>query len=342
MNNEINFFPPSPIKDSSNKWRNILGVATILLGIGTIFGWQFIRFSFERPELVNKFITEVISSENGQAGGDLLVDPPEISKPKLPELIGEMAVAEDFTAKSMIVKDGKTGVILFSKDPYVVRPIASITKLMSALIILEKNPDWTKTAVVIGEDSLDTHMYAGDIYTFQDLWDAALIGSSNKAIKTLANALGWPEEAFVERMKEKAKELGMSNTSFADPTGLGDENMSTASDLSILLDAALAQEKIRESLGKKELNLYSEERAKAHHMWNTNWLLLGWVPHDFANFLGGKTGYTAAAGYSFAMQVANDSTHAINVVVLGTEAHEARFTEARDIAKWTFENYRWP
>ncbi|MBU0596829.1 serine hydrolase [Patescibacteria group bacterium] len=339
-----NFLPPDPIQDTSNKWRNVIGVLAILLGISTILGWQFIRYSFERPELLNKFIAETVgeAGELVQAGGDIVVNPPHFPEPSLPKLKGELIPETDFSAMAMIVKDKKTGAILYNKNEYDDRAIASLTKLMSALVLLEKDIDWATTTQVVGGDWMGTHMYEGDTYTLQELWDATLIGSSNKAIKSLANALDWPEEAFIERMNQKARELGMSKTNFTDTTGLDEGDTSTASDIVILLEEALNHPEILESLHKPELTLYSNERGKSHHMWNTNWLLLGWIDNDLVDLKGGKTGYTPAAGYNFIMQVADEVGHTINVVVLGTESHEARFTEARDIAYWTFQNYEWP
>src|SRR3989338_1037104 len=339
-----NFFPPDPLNDPSNKWRNMLVVSMLLVGAGIAGGIQFIHLSPKQAEFVGQILPRIhiIEQTGAQTGGDITIEPPVIPEPQLPELVGEMPAAETFSAKSIVVKDRETGVLLYSKNPYDVRPIASVTKLMSALVLLEKNIDWAATTTVIGEDSLDAHMYAGDTYTLKELWDAALIGSSNKAILTLAHAIDWPVEAFVERMNQKALELGMSSTRFVDPTGLGDENASSASDIAMLLEEALLQPAIEETLAQKELTLYSQERKKSHHLWNTNWLLLGWIENDFAAIPGGKTGYTLAAGYNFVVQIGNESGHEVSVVVLGAESHEARFTEAKDIAQWAFENYRWP
>jgi D-alanyl-D-alanine carboxypeptidase (penicillin-binding protein 5/6) len=192
-------------------------------------------------------------------------------------------------------------------------------------------------------------MDAGYTYTLDELWQAALVGSSNKAVLTLANALEWPnssaggsEVIFVERMNQKALELGMADTHFKDPTGLSEENIASASDIAILLNEALRQDKVRETLQIKEINLYSKERKKNHHIWNTDWLLLGWIPQAFPEFIGGKTGYISASGYNFAMQVGDGLGHKINVVILGAASHEARFTEAKQAAEWAFANYTWP
>lgn len=338
-----NFLPPDPIKeDKSNTWRSLILIVLIIIGGGLIF-INFHKSNKEGDIFVFKYVTplELVQSLLPRIGGDIVIDPPVINKPKLPELQGEMLDSNTFTAEGIIVKDKETGTVLYAKNEYGKRPIASVTKLMSALVLLEKNPDWTTTTVVIGPDSLDTHVYAGDTFTLDELWQATLIGSSNKAVLSLANAMDWPMEAFVERMNQKALELGMTDTFFTDPSGLDDTNVSTPSDLSILLDEALKQEKIKSTVLMPELNLYSVERKTKHHLWNTDWVLLGWIPNNFDVFNGGKTGFITASGYNFVMQ-AGKNGHLINVVILGAADHEKRFTEARDVANWVFANYKWP
>lgn len=295
----------------------------------TYLGESMLPFSFNKP----------IQKEPQK---NIVVELPVIAPP-VPEFTGEeMLDVEEFTAQGLLVKDAETGMVLLAKNEYGVQAIASITKLMSALLLLEQDPDWTSTTTVVSEDLSDAHMYAGDVYTLEELWYAALVASSNKAIMSLADAVGWQREAFVARMNEKAYELGMGDTYFADPTGLDSRNVSSPSDISILLQEALRHEKIKDALLTKEYTLYSEKRDKSHHMWNTNWILLGWIPNDFAEFIGGKTGYIPAAGYNFVCDVADEFGHVVHVIAFGTESHTARFTEARDAANWAFENYTWP
>lgn len=337
------FGPEKPFDRFSFLWKLVTGFLVIMIVSGVFFLFNKLKLSSELQEMSLFFETmQTVSLNKAQAGGDVVMAPMVMPQVKLPELVGTLASPENFNAKSIIIKDHETGIVLYKKNEYDKRSIASITKLMSALIMLEKKPDWTSKTVVIGADSLDTHMYAGDTYTLDELWHAALVGSSNKAILSLANALDWPIEAFVERMNSKARELGMIDSVFAEPTGLDEENKSTASDLAILLSEAMKHEKIREALLTTEYNLYSNEREKSHHMWSTNWLLLNWIKSDFGTLYGGKTGYTNAAGYSFVMEVSDKNNHIIDVVVLGTDEHEARFTEARDVAKNVFESYKWP
>ncbi len=339
-----NFLPPDPLKEPSNRWHNILGIACVVIAVG-IFGTAALSQQTGESQTFSGKIIEtlkVVQNLSNKSGGDVEVAPPKIEPPKLPVLQSEMISAEQFTAKGMIVKDHATGAVLFRKNEYTPRPIASITKLMSALVILEKQPDWTATTTVVSDALSDTHMYAGDTYTLQDLWEAGLVGSSNKAIMTLADAVGWPRVAFVERMNQKALELGMTQTRFTEPTGLDEGNVSTPSDIAMLLSHALTFESIETALMQTEKTLYSKERKKNEHMWSTNWLLLGWIPNTLT-LHGGKTGFIDASGYNFAMQAENsEKKYVLDVVVLGADVHEARFTEARDIAEWVSLHYRWP
>lgn len=321
------------------RWRAVVAVLVlVLVGAGGLL---------RQLGVGNQMVLEKIESltpnkvmQKFKIGGDIEVPPP-IVKPQLPELIGEILPPESFTAHSVMVKDRETGALLYRKNEYDKWPLASITKLMSALVILENNPDWATSTIVIGEDALDAHMYAGDVYTLDELWQAGLIGSSNKAIISLVSALGWTETAFVERMNQKARELGMADSVFVDPTGLDAGDMASASDTAILLNEVMKKEKITKALLTTEYNLYSKEREKNHHMWNTDWLLLGWIPHQFKEFYGGKTGYIAASGYNFTMRVGDGVGHVVDVVILGAESHEARFNEAKKIAEWAFNNYKW-
>ncbi|GEM_PF-364510 len=311
-------------------------------------GFFFTYFHYTKPEQLTKLLFKVANINveglvfDRLVGGDIMIAPPAQAVPELPELIGELPAPELFTAERMLVKDKETGTILYGKKEYEQWPIASITKLMSALVLLEYSPTWSSSTVVIGEDWLDVHMYKGDTYTFEQIWNAALIASSNKAVKTFVHALDIPEEVFVARMNEKAKELGMTDTVFFETSGLDQRNVSTASDIVLLLQAALEEEKIQKTLLTREYRLYSKERKKGHHMWNTNWLLLGWIPNTFPKINGGKTGFIEAAQYNLVIEIEDEKGRVLDVVILGAESNESRFTEARDVAEAVLKQYRWP
>ena len=337
----MNFLEVHSTKDRSNTWRNIIAGVIVfgVVGVGVVgfFGSQegsVLGEKIARGEFPFAEDTAFV-----QAGGDIVVDPTPLPKP--PQLVGDMLDASELSAEAVLVKDVESGVLLYEKGAYESRSIASITKLMSALVVLEKYPDWATSTQVVSDDVVDTHMYAGDTYTLEELWRAALVGSSNKAILTLADAVGWPRDAFIERMNQKARELGMSHSHFTDPSGLDAGNMASPSDIALLLGEALEQPEIIGTLTLLEHQLYSAERNSHHHMWNTNWLLLGWIPHELSEIVAGKTGYIPASGYNFTMRTKDAHGHEIDVVVLGTAIHEDRFTVARDIAAWVFSNYSW-
>lgn len=266
----------------------------------------------------------------------------EIYVPPVPVQIAEVVIPPT-TAFSYLVEDTVSGEVLLSQKPDAVWPLASITKLMTALVVLDMRPDWTTTTVVIGADSLDSFMYAGDTYTYQELWDAMLIGSSNKAALTLATALSGSEDAFVVRMNEKARSLGLSSsTVFVDASGLSDGNVGTAQDVSVLVQTAMVQENIAQTVLREDTVLFSKERNKRREILNTNWLLTGWIPNTL-EIVGGKTGHTLAAAYNFAMITRDETnTRPISVVVLGAQTHEARFTEALALAQAVWSSYQWP
>lgn len=275
-------------------------------------------------------------------GGDIPVPPAVRLDPQLKEGAGAPPEIEAMTAQTVLVKDKRSGAVLFSKNEYEPHPMASITKLMTALVLLDYAPDFSATTTASGDAVFDTVIAQGETYRMADLWSAALVGSSNSAVLSLADALEPDREEFVRRMNAKARELGMSAAVFTEPTGLDSGNAATGSDIALLLAEALRHPDIADTLVQADFNLTTAAGAYPRHIWNTDWLLLGWIPHSFSHFSGGKTGYIPESGYNFTMEVANGGGRGIQVVILGAETHESRFTEARDLAQWVFENYIWP
>lgn len=311
-------------------------IATIIFHVGI-----FDNFSFSSEESVLVAAPAPAFEEAIFVHGGDTVVPPPFPTPVLREGASSTP-PHSMTAQNILVKDKASGTMLYQRDVYGKRPLASITKLMSALVLLERDVPWTSTTVATSDNVFDTFIAPSNTYGITDLWQAALVGSSNQALLTLVDAV-YPEgrRAFVARMNEKARELGMIDTMFVDPTGLDESNISSASDVALLLSEALRSETIQNVLATSELNIATTEGKYPKHIWNTNWLLLRWIPHSLVSLLGGKTGYVPAAGYNFAMEVANKEGNVLQVVILGAETHEARFSEARDIAQWIFENYVW-
>lgn len=345
-----NFIPPQPISMPHKvgilpKLTGLILLVALGTGVGLyVLGTNMLMNKVEAAgEKLAKsravFENAGVVEKNEIIAPAVIEEPPP---PPLPVILHENPFpADQYTARSIVVRDVASGMILVEKNSYEPRPIASITKLMSALVMLERNPSWTATTTVVEGELIDTHMYSGDTYTYDELWVSGLVASSNKAIMSLSDAIGWNRSAFIERMNQKSKEIGMEEAGFAEPTGLDEANYATAVDVAALLREALDHEDINRAVNTNEITLYSAERGKSHHMWNTNWLQLGWIPSDL-KVVGGKTGYIQASGYNLAVRLENEQGVQLDVIILGAEKHEDRFTEARDSALWAFNNFAWP
>lgn len=344
---------PINLTTSADRWRNVLvGILLVIaLGIGAnTFG----------RELFFDWAVGHIGSAVSLARDFKINFSPEISLPDktavaipLPPRPAKTTTStfdiDALTAEAIMVKDQTTGEILLAKNEYAPRPLASITKLLSALVILEAEPHWASTTVAIGAEAEDPYIFPGAEYRIRDLWLATLIGSSNRSVITLAATVAPSSIEFVARLNAKARELGMSNTTLVEPSGLDEKNISTAADIALLINEVMRHPEIREALTMSDFTLVPADTRfnkkfpplKSQYMKSTDLLLLKRVPHSFVDLRGGKTGYIPEAGYNFTMQVADAAGHALNVVVLGTTSTDRRFTESRDAAAWVFKNYEW-
>ncbi|MFA5770987.1 MAG: serine hydrolase, partial [Patescibacteria group bacterium] len=234
--------------------------------------------------------------------------------------------------------------VLFEKNSDVVRPLASISKLMSALVLLDLNPDWKKVIEIVPEvyDNNSHFINIGEKFTMGDLWNLSLIGSSNSAINALVSGSGIKKEDFVVKMNEKAQDLRLRSLRFVEPTGIDERNVGSARDTARLLKYALTSDRIFNTLQTSEY--YAQPlNQKPRRIWTTDWLLTKWVPNKFGDLtIAGKTGYIDGSKYNFVVRIENGGKRAIRAVVLGSDTMEARFSEARDLASWAFAHYAWP
>ncbi|MCK4591846.1 D-alanyl-D-alanine carboxypeptidase [Candidatus Parcubacteria bacterium] len=248
--------------------------------------------------------------------------------------------ADDFNikAKSAIVLDIGTDSILYSKNSDEKKPIASLTKIMTALVILD-NVD-LNSMVTISRNAFDTDgrkdsLAVNEKIKAEDLLKIMLIRSNNTAAVSLAEHTSGNVEEFVKLMNKKAELLGLKNTNFSNPTGFdSEENYSTAYDIAQLFDYSLNKQLIWEILRIQKLNLSSIDGKIKHKIKNTN-LLLG----RLKNITGGKTGLTDEAGQCLALVVGDPiDNHRIISVVLSAED---RFLETEKLVRWVFRSYKW-
>ncbi|HEY8108723.1 MAG TPA: serine hydrolase [Patescibacteria group bacterium] len=257
------------------------------------------------------------------------------------------AVSPVVQAKSALVTDLESGAELFEKDAAAKRPIASITKLMTALLATEElRPEQEVVVPKLDngpEESL-MGLQEGDRLYAVDLLAGAMIVSGNDAAETLAIAAAGSEKKFVELMNRRAEELGMRDTRFENASGYGNgENVSSARDLVILTRAALQRPEIR-SLAKdpertvKALNARKpspenpDPERTEYRLFTTDLLLDSYLP-----IAGLKTGTSDAAGPSL-VSVLDDGRRRLVAVVLNSPD---RFQENKAMLDWSLRSFRW-
>jgi D-alanyl-D-alanine endopeptidase (penicillin-binding protein 7) len=233
---------------------------------------------------------------------------------------------------AVMVQDAATGEVVINKNSEAVVPIASITKLMTAMIILDRGLDLEQRIVVSRED-VDTHkgtrsrLMPGTTLTRDELLLIALMASENRAAAALARTYPGGVQAFVKAMNEKAAELGMSDSQFIEPTGLSPSNVSSPRDLVKLVRAAHSYPLIREYSTRDKATVKAFNRPL--RFVNTN----GLVRNSHWEIELSKTGYISEAGRCLVMHVRLASKDLI-VVLLDSWGKQSRIADANRIRKW--------
>ena len=159
----------------------------------------------------------------------------------------------DVRAAAAIIYNPETNEVLFEENSQDQRSIASITKVMTATVFLEDNPDLTRQVTIVRSDvyrASTTYLRANDKVTIDDLLHLLLIPSDNAAARALARVSPHGSDGFIERMNEKAAELGLESTHYADPSGLLSDNVSSAYDMARLIAHASGDERIARSCAR--------------------------------------------------------------------------------------------
>lgn len=236
----------------------------------------------------------------------------------------------DVRAIAAIVYNPVTHEVLYESNAQAPRSIASITKVMTAVAFLENEVDLAREVAVDAADlrgASTTYLRRGDTVTVQQLLHLLLIGSDNVAARTLARASIYGPLGFIERMNQKAVELGLSHTRYADSSGLDAANVSSAFDMARLISFASGDERIAGIMRMKDYHFASPRRTVTLH--NTNHL----VGSD-VDVRGGKTGFISKSGYCLATLLRLPQGDQVAVVVLGAKSNPARFWETRHLLNW--------
>lgn len=312
----------------------------LILVVGTVIGGAILAALAGRPGSVEGiYISAVAADTNDEF---LAAPPPAAQEPDSRfRLVGGLLPAPELSARAVLVKEPRDPQPLYRKNPHLVLPIASLTKLMTAIVVYKHASldDVVKIdAADLGTESYLAGLVAGEKIRIRDLLQAMLVSSANDATLALARAVGGTTEQFVAEMNEEAKALGMNETRFSNPIGFDAAgHYSTVSDLSRLVDEFLQYPELSAFVREKSAVLTSVDGRIRHRISTTNKLLL-----KYSDVIGLKTGYTAEAKGNLIILVAADDTSQAPAlyysIILGSDNREQ---ESEKIMSWVKDNFEW-
>ena len=245
---------------------------------------------------------------------------------------------EDITAPAAVLMDASGGNVLYSKNPHEVRCCASITKVMTLILVMEAldsgkihlNDMVTASEHASSMGGSDIWLEPGEKMTVNDMIKATVVASANDAAVALAELVCGSEETFVSRMNEKAKQLGMKETVFKNCNGLDEDgHVTSAYDVAVMSRELIKHKKIYEYTG-----IWMDElRGGKTQIVNTNKLL-----KSYSGITGLKTGTTSKAGSCITATAQRNGLSLISVV-LGSESGKQRFKDAAALLDYGFANY---
>jgi D-alanyl-D-alanine endopeptidase (penicillin-binding protein 7) len=236
------------------------------------------------------------------------------------------------TAKAYLVLEESTGKTLLSKNNSLFWPPASLTKLVTAMVVLENNPNLEKVVSMSREDEVGGSRLktkVGVKYSQKDLLHASLISSYNNATMALVRSTGLKYEDFVKKMNQKAKDLGAENSLFFEPTGINEKNVSTVVDIAKIAQTAFSHPVVKNIVAKQKYYFSAKNNKKYSHSLKTTNKLLGDAE---IKMLAGKTGYLEESDRNFVGQIETLEGKKILVVIFGSQTGKSQFLETKELA----------
>lgn len=262
------------------------------------------------------------TTPNGPLGPWAIYRPPRKMRPRV-------------YARAACVVDWSAGSVLYTKQADTALPIASLVKLLTALVYLESGGTLTQEIEITpadGRNAGKSVLWKGHKFRALDVLYTALLSSDNRAARALARSTPYPYAQFLEKMNERAQQIGCTTLKVTDPTGLAEDNVASALDVARLLAAALANPTIAGICKTYRYEFRAQNSRKTYRLVNSNRLL----PSKY-RVRGGKTGYIVESGWCLAVMLDTD-TGPLAVVVLGARSNSSRFTQARRLILWTLKH----
>jgi D-alanyl-D-alanine carboxypeptidase (penicillin-binding protein 5/6) len=253
--------------------------------------------------------------------------------------VGSSAAALNVPVRAAILIEKETGAVIYEKDADAKREPASVTKIMTILLIVEA----LESGALSLDDIVTTSAHAqsmggsqiylseGERMTVHEMLKAIVVASANDAATAMAEHLAGSEPVFAERMNERARQLGMTSTNFTNSSGLLDDvtHVTTARDVSIM-----ARELIGHDFIKQYTTIWTDSvRGGSFSLTNTNKLI-----HSYSGASGLKTGFTSRAGHCLTATADRDGVEYI-AVVLGGDTSDNRFAAAKTLLDYAFANF---
>ena len=263
-------------------------------------------------------------------------------------------------ARAAILVDGIHGDVVYEHNAHERMYPASITKIMTSLLVLEAIEEGrlsldtqvaaSAASVAMPEDSSNVGIQAGEILTVEQLLYCDMVASANEACNILAETVAGSIPDFVDRMNERAAELGMTGTHFTNPHGLHNENhYTTAYDITIMARAAMKHALFRTLVSTAHYTVPATNLSKERKLHSTNALISNWyyLSYLYNKALGIKTGTTEAAGKCLASAAADEQGRIYYCVILGAQpaqredgtAIQTQFSESRRLLEWAFDSF---
>ena len=250
-------------------------------------------------------------------------------------------VVPDIRAAAAIIYDPATGKVLYEENSQDERSIASITKVMTAIVFLETATDLNQEVVIDRSDTLrasTTYLRTNDRVRLVDLLHLLLIPSDNAAARALARLSPLGSDGFIARMNQKADDLGLNHTAYTDPSGLFADNISSAYDMARLISFASEDDRIGPIMRTPEYSFRTipapRKASRVVTVRSTNQILR----NGDMDVVGGKTGFISKAGYCLATLLKMPAGGpSLAVVVLGATSNFGRFWETRHLMTWLSE-----
>jgi len=315
-------------------WAALVCVVLVLGGSGTAWAAAPDASKGKKASKSGLKAVNLRTARTGKHPARRVAAPVVPAKPSFGQTAGLHEVQDPLALKSSValVVDSETNQVLVSKNPNAVLPIASITKLMTALVVTEAGLPLDEI-LTVSQDDVDTEkgsrsrLKVGTQLSRGDMLHLALMSSENRAAHALGRAYPGGLQAFVAAMNRKAEELGMKDTRYVEPTGLSSSNQSSARDLTLLVKAASEHSLIRELSTSQEAKVAIGRQNMQFR--NTN----GLVRNPAWDISLQKTGYISEAGRCLVMQ-AQMAGRKLIVVLLDSAGRYSRIGDAERIRSW--------